>query len=109
METMKIKDNQVNKLAVVTMEDSFPKNWLTKSDIDILIKLVNSKEKCNCFLNPLSSYISTNDHAELGGYAICLINAYKEKRNVSFGLNACPKTNKVDANELIQWWTKRNR
>ena len=104
MEAMRIKNNQVNKIPIVTMEDNFPNNWVTKKDIDTLIKLVNSREKCNCLLNPLSSYIPTKDIAELGGYAIWLIKAYREKRNVTFGLYACPKVNKVEADELILWW-----
>src|SRR5690606_24561516 len=109
METLKPKDNLESKLGLVTMIDSFPSNWLTKKDIDTLIKLVNSTEKYNCLKNPFSSYIPTNDSADLGGYAIWLIKAYKEKLSVSFGLHLCPKTNKRDADELIQWWTKQNK
>ena len=108
LERMKIKGKRINNLAVVTMEDSFPNNWLTKNDIDTLIKLVNSKEKCNCFINPLSSYIPS-DNANVGGYAIRFIEAYKEKRKVSFGLYACPKVDKVEANKLIQWWTGQSK
>ncbi|RZK01857.1 MAG: hypothetical protein EOO46_19035 [Flavobacterium sp.] len=104
LHTMKIKGNQANHFAVLTMVDSFPKDWLTKKDIDTLVKLVNVKEKCSCFLNPLSSYIPTNDSAELGGYAIRLIKAYKEKRKVSFGLYACPKIEKGEGDALIRWW-----
>ena len=108
LETMKIKGKGFNKLGVVIMENSFPDNWLTKKDIDTLIKLVNSNEKCNCFLNPLSSYIP-NDNANVGGYAIQLIAAYKAKIKVSFGLHACPKVDKAEAYKLIQWWTRQSQ
>jgi hypothetical protein len=107
LEAMKIKGKPVNNLAVVTMEDSFPNNWLTRKDIDTLIKLVNSQQRCNCFLNPLSSYIP-NDSAYVGGYAIRLIVAYKEERKVTFGLYACPKVDKIVADRLIQWWTNQS-
>jgi hypothetical protein len=90
-------------LGVVTMWDNFPKNWVKKKDVATLIKLVNSKEKCHCILNPLSSYIP-NDSADLGGYVTQLIESYKEKKKLSFGLYACPKTNKIDANKLVNWW-----
>src|SRR4249919_1412506 len=70
LETMKVKGNQINQLGVVTMKDSFPENWVTKRDVDALIRLVNSKQMCNCFLNPLSSYIPPDDSADVGGYAI---------------------------------------
>lgn len=109
IETMKVKSTNSNNINVVTMVDSFANNWLTKKDIDTLIKLVNSKDKCNCFLNPLSSYIPTNDSGEVGGYATWLIKAYKEKRKVSFGLNACPKVDKAEADKLIKWWTMQTQ
>ena len=109
IEALKPKDNLESKLGLVTMIDSFPSNWLTKKDIDTLIKLVNSKEKYNCLKNPFSSYIPINDSADLGGYAIWLIKAYKENISVSFGLHFCPKSNKEDADELIRWWTKQNK
>ena len=109
IETMEIKNNQASNINVVTIVDSFPNDWLTKKDIDTLIKLVNSKEKCNCFLNPLSSYIPTNDSGEVGGYAIWLITAYKEKKKVSFGLNACPKVDKTVADRLIKWWAVQTK
>jgi hypothetical protein len=104
LEIMKRKGPASDNLAVIVMTDSFPYNWIKPEDIDSLIKLVNSKEKCNCFLNPLSSHIP-NDSADIGGYAVALIASFKQKEKVSFGLYACPKTNKKDADELIQWWT----
>lgn len=109
IETMKIKSTQINNINVVTMADSFPNNWLTKKDVDTLINLINSKEKCNCFSNPLSSYIPTNDSAEIGGYAIWLIKSYKEKKKISFGLNACPKTDVVEADKLMKWWALQTK
>jgi hypothetical protein len=100
--TIKQKDSSV-PLGVLTMLDSFPEDWAKKKDIDTLIKLVNSREKCYCFLNPLSSHIP-NDSADLGGYAIQLIESYKGKKKLSFGLYACPKTNKIQADKLVSWW-----
>ena len=103
LERMKIKGNPVAKFAVVSMQDSLPANWLKKSHIAALIKLVKSKAKCYCFVSPLSSYIP-GGNADVGGYAIWLIEAYKEKRKVSFGLYACPKVDNSKAEKLIQWW-----
>jgi hypothetical protein len=109
IQTMKVKSTQVNDIYVVTIVDSFPNNWLTKKDIDTLIKLIKSKDKCNCFLNPLSSYIPTNDNGEVGGYAAWLIKAYANKKKVSFGLHACPKVNNLEADKLIKWWTTQTK
>lgn len=104
LEIMKWKGPASNIPAVIVMTDSFPDNWIKREDIDSLIKLVNAKEKCNCFKNPLSSHIP-NDSADIGGYAVALIASFKQKEKVSFGPYACPKTNKKEADELIQWWT----
>ena len=101
------QEDRYSKITVVTMLDSFPKNWVKKEDIDTLIKLVNSREKCRCFLNPLSSHIPF-DSAEIGGYAARLIESYKEKKKLSFGLYACPKVDWIEADKLVNWWTQEH-
>jgi hypothetical protein len=88
------------------MVDDFPVEWVKESDIDTLIRLVTSTKKCNCFVNPLSSYIPTNQNADIGGYAIIFINSFREKSKVSLGLYSCPKTNKKSVEEINKWWTK---
>lgn len=103
LETMKKKGGFGDKIGVVVMIDSFPSNWLKRGDIDTLIKLVTSKEKCNCFLNPLSSFIP-RDSADIGGYAGRLLDAYRRDTVVSFGLYACPKATDKDSEDLKLWW-----
>jgi len=104
---MKTKRNQVYMLGVSTVVDSFPSTWVKKADVDTLIKLIYSKEKCDCFLSPLSSNIPIGDSADVGGYAIRLIESYRQRKNLSFGLYSCPKTNKADADRLIKWWARQ--
>ena len=103
------KEHTKAALNVILMTNDFLKNWVKSSDIDTLIKLVKSKDKCSCFVSPLSSTIPFKDSADLGGYAIAFITAYKENKKVNFGLYACPKTNEKIADELIKWWTQQNR
>ena len=45
----------------------------------------------------------------MGGYATWLIKAYKDKKKVSFGLNACPKVDKADADKLTKWWSVKTK
>ncbi|MBS1600624.1 MAG: hypothetical protein JST75_20535 [Bacteroidetes bacterium] len=97
-------ESEVN---ILVMTNDFFDTWVKPSDIDKLIRLVKSKVKCDCFVSPLSSTIPFKDSADLGGYAIAFIKAYKEKKKVNFGLYACPKTNNKDADELIKWWTQQ--
>src|SRR5690606_29837628 len=53
----------------LTMTDEFPIDWVKEEHIEYLISLLESKEVCGCFINPLSSYLPFDDFAEKGGYA----------------------------------------
>jgi hypothetical protein len=108
LEAMKKRENTMGELWFVTMANDFPENWIHKEDIGMLINLIDSKERCNCFMNPISSKIPKGN-ANVGGYAIELINAYKEKRKVNFGLYLCPETNKQKVDELVSWWAKQRQ
>jgi hypothetical protein len=108
LETMQQHPKAANELlSVVTMTDTFAENWPHKSDVDSLMKLISSQKKCACFVNPFSSYIP-HDSANVGGYAIQLVKAYKQKQKVRFGLYACPKTNQQDVATLTDWWRKQD-
>ena len=108
LQTMRRGDSS-KSIGFVTISDSFPKNWIKEKDVDTLVKLVNSREKCLCILNPLSSYIpNDSDSADLGGYAFQLIQSYKQKKKLTFGLYACPKTNKIEADKLVDWWQRKH-
>ncbi len=87
----------------VTMVNYFPKNWVVRKDVDSLMKLINSQQKCNCIVNPVSSY-TPSDGADLGGYATWLIESYRQKTKLKFGLFVCPKSNKAKVAVLTQWW-----
>lgn len=96
-----------NELNVSSIKDDFPKDWVKNKDIDSLISIIDSKEKCNCYLNPLSSTIP-KDNGEVGGFAIEFIKAFKENRKLDLGLYYCPKVNKKEAEELKVWWKSQH-
>ncbi len=102
-----IKEAQKNipqkSLNFVLAMNDFPKDWVKTEDLDSLVAIIDSKEKCNCYLNPFSSYIP-NDSAEVGGFAIEFIKAFKENKQVDLGLYSCPKINKKEAEEIKSWW-----
>ena len=97
------KDTLIN---VITMVDEFPVDWVKHSDIDTLVTLITSTKKCNCFLNPLSSYIPTKKNADIGGYTIIFINSFRQKSKFNLGLYSCPKTDKKSVEEINKWWTE---
>jgi hypothetical protein len=86
------------------MHNNFPDDWVKKSDIDTLIQLIESTQKCDCYLSPLSSTIPTNVCANVGGYAIIFINSFRLKKKVDLGLYSCPKTDKKSVQEIKTWW-----
>ncbi|RKS02840.1 hypothetical protein [Flavobacterium sp. 102] len=98
----------VNPFDFSSIENDFQKGWITAKDLDSLILVVDSKETCNCYLDPLSSYIP-NDSAQVGGFAIEFIKAFKENKKVDFGLYSCPKVDEKEAEELKVWWKNQNR
>ena len=60
----------------MTMIGDFPIDWVKEEHLEYLIKSLESKEISGCYLNPLSSYIPTDDIAEKGGYAGIFIKAF---------------------------------
>jgi len=96
----------VDDIGPVTISGNFSDNWIKSSDVETLIPLVKNKSKCVCLLDPISSHIPLDSIAEVGGYAIQWIKAFKENRNYSFRLYTCPKVNTAEADSLIKWWSQ---
>lgn len=92
----------------VTMQHDFPKNWINETNINDLIPLIYSQQQCKCYVNPISSFLPLDSTANIGGFAIAMVNAYKEKEPVNFGLYTCPKFDKIEADLLKVWWEKNN-
>jgi len=107
LELVRLKSDNHRELNIFIMKDDFDTGWVKRSDLDTLIKLVQLKNKCSCFLEPVSSFIPTNS-ADIGGYAIKLIKSYRDNKKLRFGLFSCPKTNDKEAKELIKWWASQH-
>ncbi len=100
-----VKSDNKKFIPCMTMIDKFPADWVKREYINTLMTMLDSKDSCGCFLNPLSSYIPSG-FAEKGAYAAIFIKSYKDKQPVSFGLYACPKIDEKLNKELIDWWSK---
>jgi hypothetical protein len=94
---------------ILTITDHFPGHFVKAKDIDSLLSLVKSKQKCKCALNPLSSYIPIKDTAELGGFAIDLIKSYKNNKPYSIWLYSCPHADDKEAEALLNWWKSKSK
>lgn len=98
----KKKYNKDSKLNFITMNGDFPENWVKPEDVQYLISIMNSKEKCCGFMHFYSSFIS-DDNAEVGGFAIIFLNSYISKTKINLGLNSNPKTD-ADSIKKIETW-----
>jgi hypothetical protein len=72
------KDSKIN---YITLSGDFPKNWVKSNDIDYLVSIMRSKQKCCGYMNIFSSTI-TNEEAEIGGFAIIFLNSYISKQQL---------------------------
>jgi len=87
----------------VTIAGEFPDNWVKTNDIQYLISIMHSKEKCCGYMNVFSSFIS-NEDAEIGGFAIIFLNSYISKSRINLGLNNNPKTDKESIKKIETWY-----
>lgn len=55
----KEKYNKDSKLNFITLTGDFPKNWVKPNDIQYLMSIMYSKEKCCGYMNVFSSFISS--------------------------------------------------
>lgn len=97
------KYNKDSKLNFVTMMGDFPENWVKPNDIQYLISIMRSKEKCCGYMNIFSSAIS-NDNGEVGGFAIIFLNSYIYKTKINLGLNSNPKVDKESVRKIENWY-----
>ncbi|MCO5250867.1 MAG: hypothetical protein M9949_05525 [Candidatus Kapabacteria bacterium] len=104
-----IEENRTKEVNVTTIMDEFPDDWVTKSDIETLMTMVESTQKCDCLVNPLSSNIPTEEDADVGGYAIKFLNAFRNQEKVSIGYYICPKTSPEEVEEIRNWWNEVNK
>lgn len=75
----------MNFVKLITLTGDLPKNWVKPTDVEYLISIMKSKEKCCEYMNTFSSTIS-NDHGEVGGFAIIFLNSYISQTKIGIEL-----------------------
>lgn len=95
-------------LNFVTMIGDFPDDWVKPRDVQYLISIMHSKEKCCGYMNFFSSTIS-NENAEIGGFAIIFLNSYITQTKINLGLNSNPKTNKEALQKIEKWYNAHQK
>ena len=92
-----------SKLNFVTFSGDFEENWVTKNDLEYLISVINSKQKCCGYMNVFSSFICS-ENAEVGGFAVIFLKSFKEKSIINLGLNSNPKFDKTESEKILTWY-----
>jgi hypothetical protein len=100
------KYNKDSKLNFITLCGEFPGNWVKPNDIQYLISIMNSKEKCCGYMNIFSSTI-TNEPGEVGGFAIIFLNSYISKTKINLGSNCNPKVDLASIKKIDTWYQKQ--
>lgn len=104
----KEKYNKDSKLNFITLTGDFPKNWVKPNDIEYLISIMYSKEKCCGYMNVFSSFISS-ENAEVGGFAIIFLNSYISKTKINLGLNSNPKVDAASIKKIETWYQELHK
>lgn len=87
----------------ISMVGDFPENWVKSNDVEYLMSIMNSHEKCCGYMNVFSSFIS-NENAEVGGFAIIFLNSYISNTKINLGLNCNPKTDEESVKKIENWY-----
>ncbi|GIQ56915.1 hypothetical protein Flavo103_00510 [Flavobacterium collinsii] len=99
------KYNPDSILNTVTLSGDFPENWVKPNDVAYLISIMRSKEKCCGYTNIFSSTLS-DDHGEIGGFAIIFLNSYISNTKINLGLNCNPKVDEESVIKIEKWFKK---
>lgn len=97
------KYKEDSPLNFVTMIGDFPDDWVKPKDVQYLISIMHSKEKCCGYMNFFSSTI-LDENTEIGGFAIIFLNSYITQTKINLGLNSNPKTNKEAIKKIEKWY-----
>lgn len=92
----------------VTMAGDFPDDWVKPKDVQYLISIMHSKEKCCGYMNIFSSHL-LSENGEVGGFAIIFLNSYISQTKINLGLNSNPKTNKEAIKKIEKWYNDNQK
>ncbi|MDA6068579.1 hypothetical protein NJT12_03000 [Flavobacterium sp. AC] len=98
--------NKDSAFHFVSMIGEFPDKWVKPNDIQYLMSIMRSKEKCCGYMNMFSSTLVT-DNGEVGGFAVIFLNSYISNTKIKMGLNCNPKTDKESIEKIEKWYQKQ--
>lgn len=114
-----VKDSGRNMISILDWHGKG--SWVKETELEYLVKLVHSEQKCRCLVNFLSSTLPGNEeYATVGGVAMDVIDYYRGEIEQFPGKTMimyhngnypvwyrCPKTDAARAKEIEEWWANR--
>ncbi|MHC8948255.1 hypothetical protein [Sphingobacterium hungaricum] len=105
IEKLKLSDTSSYR-NMINIYKKAPKDWITLSDIDSLVLLIDSEVPAKCTMLTISSLMPTKgDSSTIGGQVMNIIQSYREKTPYPNQLTNCAKTDAVRAQEIKDWWS----
>ncbi len=99
--------NKNSRFNFVTMIGDFPENWVKPNDVQYLISIMHSREKCCGYMNLFSSHMLSKN-GEVGGFALIFLNSYISQTKINLGLNCNPKTDLESIKKIEKWYNNQS-
>ena len=99
-----IESKSENDLNVLSTVGKAEPDWLDKDDLEFLVSLIESPQKCNCINRVISSYIPDSKNMTVGNQAISIIEAYRNQEAFPNELVICRLYNREKVVEIKKWW-----
>jgi hypothetical protein len=105
IDILKIKDPCPNGEYRLTTFGNIGDKWITDSDIENLINLIDSEDPTYCIIQMMSSNLPTpTDYSTLGGQIMDILDAYRLKKQYPYFLSSCSKNDEKRKTEILNWW-----
>lgn len=101
------KYNKDTKVNTITMAGEFPNKWVKPKDVEYLISIMRSKQRCCSYMNVFSSYFP-DQKAEVGGFAIIFLKSYISNTKVNLGLTCSPNSDPKEIQKIENWYKNLN-
>ncbi len=109
VELLPVKNVAPNYFYIITTIGQADSNWISKDDIENLIKMIDSEQPAYCIMRVISSHLPVGEESTLGGQVMNLIDSYRFKRPYPYFLTDCSKTDNDRQKEIKDWWTEINK
>lgn len=105
MEIVKAKKANTKGRHYISITGQMKPGKISQNDVAQLIPYTRSMERTRCIVSLLSSYIPyEHEYSTVGGIAMDIIDAYRNKEVYPVMHSSCTKTDRKRADDIEAWW-----